>query len=170
MSAGLVAGWIIARRFILCGCCARAASGHTVMPPASVMKSRRLMDVILSSARTSFGQPGFAKALNQQLRVCLPAASDPRGYCKAGIGLKDMSRLLTRLSFASEKGESGRETAVTCRIGGVLTPGFLPCGDGLVKATKLNIRRRHPSKHSVCQWVYRAQAHGAFKAEDRFLR
>ena len=35
-------------------------------------------------------------------------------------------------------GESGREAAVRCHIGGILTKGFLPCDDGLVKATKLN--------------------------------
>jgi hypothetical protein len=35
-------------------------------------------------------------------------------------------------------GESGRETAVSSRKEGVLTLGFLPCDDGLVKATKLN--------------------------------
>jgi hypothetical protein len=43
---------------------ARSASGHTAMPPASVMNSRRLMGVPMSWARASFGQPGFAKAVN----------------------------------------------------------------------------------------------------------
>ena len=34
--------------------------------------------------------------------------------------------------------KGGRETAVSCRIRGVLTKGFLPRDDGLVKAAKLN--------------------------------
>src|SRR5262245_24003735 len=86
----------------------------------------------------SFGQPCFAKALNQQLRVCLPAASDPRRYRKGGIGLKHTRRRLTGLGITSEMGESGRETTVSCRIRGVLTLGFLPGDDSLVKATKLS--------------------------------
>jgi hypothetical protein len=42
-----------------------------------------------------------------------------------------------RLSITPEMGERGRETPVSCPIGGVLTLGFLPCDDGLAKATKL---------------------------------
>jgi len=64
----------------------------------------------------------------------LPAASDPRGYCKVGIDLEQTRRRLTGLCITSEMGESGRETAVSWRIGGVLTLGFLPSDDSLVKA------------------------------------
>jgi hypothetical protein len=46
-------------------------------------------------------------------------------------------------------GESGRETAVNHRKGGVLTLGFLHCNDGLVKATKLNQGQPHPNKRLV---------------------
>jgi hypothetical protein len=101
------------------------------------------------SARASFGQPGFAKALNQQLRVFLPAPRDPRRYCKSGIELKQARSRLTRLSIASKVGEGGRETAVTYRIGGVLTKGFLPCDDCLVKAMKLNKGISHPIERIV---------------------
>src|ERR1700756_5349978 len=86
----------------------------------------------------SFGQSRFPKALNQQLRSCLPASGDPRGYGKGGIDLKQTRRRLTRLSVTSEMGESGRETAISLRIEGVLTLGFFACDDCLVKATKLN--------------------------------
>jgi hypothetical protein len=68
----------------------------------------------------------------------LAAPGDPRGYCKAGIDLKQTCRRLTRFRITSEMHESGRETAVNWHIAGVLTLGFLPCDDGLVKATKLN--------------------------------
>jgi hypothetical protein len=44
-------------------------------------------------------------------------------------------------------GESGCEAAVWYWIGRVLTQGFLPCNDGLVKATKLNKGKSHPGKH-----------------------
>ena len=60
-----------------------------------------------------------------------------------------MSRRLTGLSVASEMGESGRKAAVYSRMGGVLTQGFLPCDDGLVKATKLNKGKCHPGKRCV---------------------
>ena len=68
----------------------------------------------------SFGQPRLPKSLNQQLRICLrrPAPSDPRRDCKCGIDLKHTRRRLPRLSVTSEMGESGRETAVSSRIGG----------------------------------------------------
>src|SRR6516165_9557546 len=58
----------------------------------------------------SFGQPRFPKALNQQLRVCLSAPPQPRGYCEGGIDLKQTSRRLRRLRVTSEMGESGHET------------------------------------------------------------
>src|SRR5215475_3443321 len=84
----------------------------------------------------SFGQSRFPKTLNQQLRVCLPAAGDPRRYCKGGIDLKHTRRRLTGLSVTSDMGERGRETAVSCRkVGGVLMLGSLPCHDFLVKTT-----------------------------------
>ena len=70
-------------------------------------------------------------------------------YCKGGIELKHTRRRLTRLSVTSEMGEGGRETAVSCPIGGILTKGFLPCDDGLVKATKLNKGQPHASKRQV---------------------
>ena len=49
----------------------------------------------------------------------------------------------------SEMGECGRETAVSCRIGGALTLSFLPCDDGLVKTAKLNKGIPNPSKRHV---------------------
>src|SRR6516164_5574587 len=85
-----------------------------------------------------FGQSRLPKPLRQQLRVCLPAPSDPRRYCKGRIDLKQARRRLTRLSVAADMGESRRETAVGSRIGGVQTMSFLPCDNGLVKATKLS--------------------------------
>jgi hypothetical protein len=96
-----------------------------------------------------FGQPRFPKALNRQLRVRLPASGDPRGYCKVGIDLKQTRRRLARLSVTSEVGKSGREAAISYRKGGVLTLGFLPCDDGLVKATKLNQGHPQPTKRQV---------------------
>ena len=95
------------------------------------------------------GQPRFPKTLNQQLRVGLPTTGDPRRYCKGGIKLKHARRRLTRLSVTSKMGESGRETAIRYRKGGVLTQGFLPCDDGLVKATKLNQGHPYPTKRQV---------------------
>ena len=86
----------------------------------------------------SFGQPRFPKALNQRLRVCLPAPSDHRGYCKGGIDLKYMRRHLTRFGVTSEMGESGRETAVSGHPEGALTKGLPPNDDGFVKATKFD--------------------------------
>jgi hypothetical protein len=77
---------------------------------------------------------------------------------------------LAGLRITSEMGEGGREAAVSYRKGGVLTLGFLPCGDGLVKPTKLDQGLPHPRKRPVQQRVYRAHANGAFKAPDRFLR
>jgi hypothetical protein len=46
----------------------------------------------------SFGQPGLPKTLNQQLRVSLPAASNPRSNCKCGIDLKHTRRLMGSLA------------------------------------------------------------------------
>jgi hypothetical protein len=66
--------------------------------------------------------------------------------------------------------ESGREAAVSLRKGGALLRGFLPCDDGLVKATQLNKGLRHPGKQNVQPRVYGAQANGTLKARDRFLR
>src|SRR4029077_3779733 len=118
----------------------------------------------------SFGQPRFPKTLNQQLRVCLHAPSDQRRYCKRGIDLKQMRRRLSRLSVTSEMGESGHETAITWRKRGVLALGFLPCDDGLVKATELDKGQPHPSKRLVQLRVDWAYAHGPFKAPHRFPR
>src|SRR6202048_689737 len=97
----------------------------------------------------SFGQPRFPESLRQQRRVCLPAPGDPRRDCKGGINLKETRRRLTRLGVTSEMGESGRETAVWFRIDGVLTLGFLPCDDSLVKAEKLDEGIPHPDKRMV---------------------
>ncbi len=72
-------------------------------------------------------------------------------------------------SVTSEMGEGGREAAVSCHIE-VLTKGFLPYDDGLVKATKLNKGLRNASKRHVLSRIYRAHANDAFKAPDRFLR
>jgi hypothetical protein len=46
-------------------------------------------------------------------------------------------------------GERGRETAVSWRIGGVPTLDFLPCDDGLVKATKLDKGKPYPGERSM---------------------
>src|SRR3954452_3100371 len=102
---------------------------------------------IAASARVrvgSFGQPRFPKSLNQQLRLCLSAPTRPRGYCEGGIDLKQTHRRLTGLGIASEMGESGSETKVRSRIGGVMTLSLLPCDDGRVKAAKLNEGNSHP--------------------------
>ncbi len=72
-----------------------------------------------------------------------------RRYCKGGIDLKHTRRRLTRLIVTSEMGESGRQTAVSCRKGGVQTLGFLPGDDGLVKAAKLNKGKPNPGKRPV---------------------
>ena len=68
----------------------------------------------------------------------------------------------TRLSVVSEVSESGCEAGVNPEKGGVLTLGFSPSNDGLVKATKLNKGQRHPEKRPVHRWVYRAQANATF--------
>src|ERR1700746_1790331 len=115
-------------------------------------KSTRSGHPITSSARTcagSFGQPRFPKALDQQLRVRLAAPGDPRAYGKPGIKLKQTHRRLTRLGVAFEVSESGRETAVSRRIGEVLAKDFLPCGNGRVKAPKLNKGIPHPGKQPI---------------------
>jgi len=80
-----------------------------------------------NDAEASFGQPRFAETFHHQFRLRLPAPGDPLRYTNGGIELKQTRHRLTRLSIASEMGESGRETAVSCRIGGVLTLGFLRC-------------------------------------------
>src|ERR1700676_2982982 len=115
------------------------------------------------------GQPRFPKALNEQLRPCQSAPGDQRRYCKGGIKLKHTHRRLTRLSIASEMGESGRETAVSYRKGGVVALSFLPCHDGLVKATELDKGQPHQRKRVVKPRVDRAHANGTFKASERFL-
>jgi hypothetical protein len=46
-------------------------------------------------------------------------------------------------------GESGRETAVSSWKDWVLTLGFFPSDDGLVKATKLNKGIPHSDKRKV---------------------
>ena len=61
-----------------------------------------------------------------------------RRYCKGGIDLKHTRRRVVRPSVTSEMGEGGREEAVSCQIGEVLTKGFLQYDDGLVKAAKLD--------------------------------
>src|SRR5262249_3080269 len=97
------------------------------------------------------------------------APGDPRRNCEAGIEFKHTRCCLTCLRITSEMGESGRETAVSPRIGGILTNGLLPCDDGLVKATKLNQGLPHTNKHQKKPRVYQAHANGPFKAADRGL-
>ncbi len=63
--------------------------------------------------------------------------------------LKHKRRRLTRLGVTSEMSESGRETKVSGRMGGLLTLGFLSCDNGLVKATKLNEGIPHSSKRKM---------------------
>ena len=63
----------------------------------------------------------------QSTVLCLIVApGDKRRYCKGGIGLKQTRRRVVRLSVTSEMGERGREAAVSCRKGGVLTRAFFP--------------------------------------------
>src|SRR5262249_39112862 len=94
------------------------------------------------------GQPRFPKALNEQLRVCLSAPGDKRRYCKGGIDLKHTRRRVVCLSVTLEMGEGGREAAISCHIE-LLTKGFLPYADRLVKATKLNKGHPNASKRHV---------------------
>ncbi|MGY2846119.1 hypothetical protein ACVMDN_003373 [Bradyrhizobium sp. USDA 4510] len=94
----------------------------------------------------SFGQSRPPKPLDQQLRVWVPAPGDHCGNCKGGIELKQERRRLARLRVASEMSERGRETTVGQRIGGILAPAFIRCGNGLVKAAKLDEGHPHPNK------------------------
>ena len=96
----------------------------------------------------SFGQPRFPKTLNKQLRV-FGKPGDKRRYCKGGIDLKHTRRRVVRLSVTSQMGEGGREAAVSCQIGGILTKGFLQYDDGLVKAAKLDKSVPNASKRRV---------------------
>jgi hypothetical protein len=95
------------------------------------------------------GQPRFPKTLNQQLQTCHPAPSDRRRYRKGGIELERACRRLTGLSIAPEMRESGGETAVSYRKGGVLALRFFSSDDRLVKSTKLNERVPYPDKQPV---------------------
>ena len=114
--------------------------------------------------RVHSGNPAFRRPSVISVAFDCPPQGDPRGYCKAGIDLKQTCRRLSCLRVTSETGESGRETAISWRKRGVLTLGFLPCHDGLVKATKLYKGISHPRKWLVEQRVYRAHADGALKA------
>jgi hypothetical protein len=95
------------------------------------------------------GQSRFPKTLDQQLQICHPAPSDRRRYRKRGLELERACRRLTGRSIAPEMRESGGETAVSYRKGGVLALRFLPRDDGLVKASKLNKRLPYPNKQAV---------------------
>jgi hypothetical protein len=46
-------------------------------------------------------------------------------------------------------GEGGREALVSWHKGGILTKGFLPCDDCLVKAAKLDKRVPNATKRRV---------------------
>src|SRR6516164_2686030 len=94
----------------------------------------------------SFGQPRFPKALNHQLRFCLPAPSDPSRDCKGRIDLKQTRRRLTRLSVTSEMGQNGRQSAIGWRKRLVLTKSFLGNRDGLVEAAKFDQGKTDASK------------------------
>src|SRR5262245_458250 len=83
------------------------------------------------------GQPRFPKALNKQICI-FGEMGDIRRHCKGGIDLKHTRRRVTRLSVTSEMDEGGREAAVSCQIGGILTKGFLQYDDRLVKTAKLD--------------------------------
>jgi hypothetical protein len=147
--------------------------GQSITPhiPHAPQQTRSYSITSLAQACAgSFRQPRLPKTLNVQLRACLPAPREKRRYGKIGIDLKQTCRHFTRLRVTSEMGEGGCETAVSRRIGGALTQGFLPCDDGLVKATKLDKRRPHPNESSMQQRIYRAHPNGTFKTSDRFLR
>src|SRR5438045_3126051 len=66
-------------------------------------------------------------------------------------------------------GESGRETAVSWRIGGVLTLGFLPYDDGLVKATRVKksaeVSMRTVVVGALCAIAMVANANAAIREE-----
>src|SRR3982075_3233880 len=114
----------------------------------SVSCQKRSFGRLVRTAHRLFGQPRFPKTLNEQLRVCLSAPGDKRRYCKGGIDLKHTRRRVVRLSVTSEMGEGGRDAMVSCHIV-VLTKGFLPYDDGLVKATKLDKGQSNASKRYV---------------------
>ena len=101
------------------------------------------------TAHAHSGNPAFRRPSINSFTFDCPAPGDKRRYCKGGIDLKHTRRRVVRLSVTSEMGEGGRETAVSCQIGGVLTKGFLPYDDGLVKATKLNKGLPNASKRHV---------------------
>ena len=123
------------------------------LAPGKPTSNRRMahvsFDHLVAAGASYSGNPAFRRPSITSFAFDCPPRAIHRRYCKGGIDLKQTRRRLTRLSVASEMGESGRETAVSWRIGGVLTLGFLPCDDGLVKATKLNKGHPHPSKRPV---------------------
>src|SRR5262249_30020852 len=95
-------------------------------------------------------QSCIQKTPDKQFSFCVPAPGNPPRYYKGGIDLKHTCRRFASLSVAPEMGERGCETAVSSRrIGGELTLGFLTCGDGLVKAAKLNKGIPHRRKRYV---------------------
>ena len=95
------------------------------------------------------GNPAFRRPSIISFAFDCPPRAIHADIVKAGSISSSTRRRLVRLSVTSEMGEGGRETAVSWRIGGVLTLGFLHCDDGLVKATKLDKGLPNPSKRHV---------------------
>src|SRR5436189_6442633 len=105
---------------------------------ASLRSMRGGCPCSMSVSAVSFGQPRFAKALNQLLRVLLSASGDPPRNCKVGIDRKQLSRCLTRLGIPLKMRQSGRQNATTWRIKLVLTKTLFGNCDGLVETAKLD--------------------------------
>src|SRR5262249_35540892 len=121
-----------------------------------------------SSARASFRQPRFPKALNLQLMALRDPRWRPR-YCKVGIDLKQTSQRLARLGIPSKMRQSGRQTTKSYRIGRVLTKSPLKKPDRLVEAAKLDQGITDASRIIMNGGAQRAHANGAFTAPDCFF-
>ena len=85
----------------------------------------------------------------------------PRGYCERRDRPQAHAPPPHALRYHVRDGRKRtRDGRKLTRIGGVMTKGFLPCDDGLVKATKLNQGLPHPNKRSgaaaglpgSCEW------------------
>ena len=108
--------------------------------PAFTPAAARLYAAVslAETARAHSGNPAFRRpSINSFAFDCPPRAINA-DIVKAGLDLKHTRRCVVRRNVTSEMGEGGREAAVSCHPGSILTKGFLPCDDRLVKATKLN--------------------------------
>jgi hypothetical protein len=107
---------------------------------------------ISSSAQTHHaysGSPALRRPSISSFKFDALSRASHTDTVKSGLSSSARAAAASCLIVASEMSESGREKAVTGRKGGVVTKGFLPCDDGLVKATKFNKGLRHSGKHRV---------------------